>query len=268
MNPLESLLLPLWNDLHDVRILWQVAGVVLSVALAWWIAHLVRPRLRTDEPGRWEIGLGGLRRVVFPLSALGLVLVCRWVLAQYHTHSVSLLNFAVSLLTAMAIIRVVVYMLRFVFAPGSALHAFERTFAWLVWLGFALYVLGLTSDIIDFFDGVSFHVGKQRISLLLIGQAVLWVVVALLLALWVGRLLEERLMTAHGLDMTLRVMLTKLLRALLVLFAVLIVLPAVGIDLTALSVFGGALGVGHRFRVAEDRQATTSAASSSCSTAR
>jgi len=76
---------------------------------------------------------------------------------------------------------------------------------------------------------------------------VLPVIAVLLIALWVGRMLEARLMAAHSLDMTLRVTLTKLLRAVLVLFALLVALPAVGIDLTALSVFGGALGVGIGF---------------------
>ena len=76
---------------------------------------------------------------------------------------------------------------------------------------------------------------------------VLWVIAVILVVLLAGRVLEARLMAAHGMDMTLRVMLTKLLRAVLVLFALLVALPAAGIDLTALSVFGGALGVGIGF---------------------
>ena len=242
----EPLLLALWKDLHDERILWQVATIAASLILAYWLSYLLRPRLRAGEGSRLEFGLGGLRRLVFPLAALALVLSGRWGLAHYQT-SVSLLSIAVSLLTAMAIIRFVVHLQRLVFAPGNVLDIFERTIVWLVWLGFALYVLGLAPGILEFFDSVGFKVGGHRISLLLIGQAVVWVVVALLLALWIGRLLEERLMSAHGMDMTLRVMLSKLLRALLVLLAVLVVLPAVGIDLTALSVFGGALGVGIGF---------------------
>jgi len=245
VNTLEPLLLSLWKDLHDVRVLWQVAVAVASVAIALGVSHLLRPRMRAATAGKWEIGLGGLRRLVLPLTALALVLAGRWALAHYQ--SVSLLNIAVPLLTAMAIIRIVVYMLRFTFAPGGVLFVFERTLEWLIWLAFALYVLGLASDIVEFFDGVSFHIGKQRITLLLIGQAALWIVAVLLVALWTGRVLEARLMTAHSLDMTLRVMLTKLLRAALVLFALLVALPAVGIDLTALSVFGGALGVGIGF---------------------
>ncbi len=236
----------LWKDLRDERILWQVATLLLSLAIAGWISYLVRPRLRAGEGSKLDIGLGGLRRLVFPLVALTLVLTGRWMLAHYQS-SMSLLNVAVPLLTAMAIIRFVVHLQRLVFAPGSLFATFERTIVWLIWLGFALYVLGLAPGIIEFFDDIGFKIGGHRISLLLVGQAVVWVIAGLLLALWVGRILEERLMSAHGMDMTLRVMLTKLVRALLVLVAVLIVLPVVGIDLTALSVFGGALGVGIGF---------------------
>ncbi len=244
--PYTPLLLTLWKDLWDEHILWQVATLVPSLAVAHWISYLLRPQLRAGEGSRLDIGLGGLRRLVFPLGALTLVLTGRWVLAHYQS-SLSLLNIAAPLLTAMAIIRFVVHLQRLVFAPGSLLDTFERTIVWLIWLGFALYVLGLAPDIIEFFDDISFKAGGHRISLLLIGEAVAWVIAALMLALWIGRVLEDRLMSAHGMDMTLRVMLSKLVRALLVLFAVLIVLPVVGVDLTALSVFSGALGVGIGF---------------------
>jgi small-conductance mechanosensitive channel len=244
VNTFDPLLLSLWKDLHDVRVLWQVGVAVASVAVALGVSHLLGPRMHAAT-SPWEIGLGGLRRLVLPLTALALVVCGRWALA--HFQNVGLLNIAVPLLTAMAIIRIVVYVLRFTFAPGGLLFVFEHTLAWLVWIAFALHVLGLSSEIIEFFDGVSFHVGKQRITLLLVGQAILWVVAVMLLALWIGRMLEARLMTTHSMDMTLRVMLTKLLRPVLVLFALLVALPAVGIDLTALSVFGGALGVGIGF---------------------
>ena len=245
MNPIEPLLLNLWEDLHDARVLWQAGAIALSVAAAIGLTYLLLPRLQTAGPGRWEIGLGGLRRLAFPLIALALLLIARWVLAHYQ--SVGVVNVALPLLTAMVIIRVVAYALRLVLAPGSLLSVFERTLGWVVWIGVVLYVFGMTSDLIDYFDSVSFHFGKQRISLLLIGQAVLWVAAAMLLALWIGRVLEERVMAAQGLDMTLRVMLSKVMRALLVLFAILVALPAVGVDLTALSVFGGAIGVGIGF---------------------
>jgi small-conductance mechanosensitive channel len=245
-DPFAPLLRSLWTDLQDQRILWQVATIVVSLSIAAAFSFLVRPRLRGIGGTRLEFGLGSLRRLVLPLSALVLVLAGRAVLVHFQ-HNVSLLNLAIPLLTAMAIITFVVHLQRLVFAPGSLLATFERTIVWIVWIGFAIYVLGLAPEILEYFDSVGFRFGGHRISLLLIAQAVIWVMIALLLALWVGRLLEDRLMSAQGMDMTLRVMLTKLMRALLVLVAVLVVLPLVGIDLTALSVFGGALGVGLGF---------------------
>ena len=242
----EPLLLALWKDLRTASILWQAGIVCASLAAAGLLSYQLRPRMHAGDGSRLEIGLGGMRRVIFPLGALALVLIGRWALAHYFV-GVSLLSVAVSLLTAMAIIRFVVYLQRLAFAPGNLLATFERSIAWLVWLGFAVYVLGLAPDILGFFDGIAFTVGEHRVSLLLIGQAVMWVLAALLIALWAGRLLEARLMAAHGIDVTLRVMLTKLLRAVMLLVAVLVVLPIIGIDLTALSVFGGALGVGIGF---------------------
>lgn len=245
-DPFAPLLRSLWGDLQDERFLWQVGTIVISLSLAAWFSYLVRPRLRAAGGSNLEFGLGSLRRVVLPISALVLVLAGRFILGRFQPN-VSLLSLAVPLLTTMAIISFVVHLQRLVFARGNLPATFERTIVWLMWLGFAIYVLGLAPEILQFFDSVGFKFGGRRISLLLIAEAVIWVAVALLLALWSGRLLEDRVMSAQGMDMTLRVMVTKLARALLVLAAGLIVLPIVGIDLTALSVFGGALGVGLGF---------------------
>jgi small-conductance mechanosensitive channel len=116
-----------------------------------------------------------------------------------------------------------------------------------VWIGFGLHIAGLLPDLLKFLDAVGFAVGKTRISLLLILQALLSVMATLLIALWLGRFVEARAMAATDLDINLRVMISKLAQALLVLGAILLALPAVGIDLTVLSVFGGALGVGLGF---------------------
>jgi small-conductance mechanosensitive channel len=75
-------------------------------------------------------------------------------------------------------------------------------------------------------------------------QALIWVGLTLVLALWAAALLEQRLMQLDSVHSSLRAVLARLGRGLLILVAVLISLSLVGIDLTVLSVFGGALGVG------------------------
>ena len=243
---LDSLPLKVWLELHDAQVMWQATALVLCLALAAAFSWFVRRHLTAREQGGARRGIAGLlQRLAFPLIALLLALVARWALTGYH--SISLLKVAVPLLTALALIRTFAYMLRLILPAGGMLSASERTIGWLVWLGFALHVLGFAPAIVAFFDDISFHIGKQKFSLLNVGEAALWIVVTLLVTLWVSRLAEERLMAAERMEMTLRVMLAKLLRLLLVLLALLLVLPAVGIDLTALSVFGGALGVGIGF---------------------
>lgn len=244
MNALEPLLLSLWKDLHDVRVLWQVAVIAVSMAVAWWVSRLLLPRL-VDPGVKWQYSAGGLRSVRFPMTALVLVLLGRWVLAHYQ--SVSLLKLAVPLLIALAIIRIVIYMLHLIFAQDATVSTTGRLISWVVWICFAIYISGYAPDLIDFLDDTGFRVGKQNISLLIVLQAMLSIVIALLISLWLGHVFENRVMDAHGMDINLRVMLAKLMRPLLVLFAILIALPMVGIDLTALSVFGGAIGVGIGF---------------------
>jgi small-conductance mechanosensitive channel len=239
-----ELLRPLWADLHDVRVLWQIALLAFALAAAWWANRLIRPQFAgLDEKSHFAAG--GLQRLQFPLTALVIVLVGRAVLK--HWHAVSLLNVAVPLLTALAIARITVYALRRVFAPSGRLITSERFVVGVVWLSFAAYITGLAPDILDFLDDVGFMAGKQRISLLLVLQAALSVSITLLMAMWLGRVIESRLMNALTLDINLRVMFSKLAQALLVLAAILIALPAVGIDLTMFSIFGGAVGVGLGF---------------------
>lgn len=244
---LESLLFALWDDLHSIEVLWQVGALALCVTAGWLISrrYNLRIRGRASLDATQAIGVGSLQRLLFPLSALVLVLVGQTLLRFWQpTH---LLTFAAALLLAMAVIRIAIYAMRHTFAPSAWLRASERWISWLAWIGVVIYVAGLWPHVRHALDDVGIVFGKDRISLLLVVQAVLSVAVTLLAALWVGRVAETRLMSATSLQINVRVMFTKLVQILLLLLAILIALPAVGIDLTVLSVFGGMLGVGIGF---------------------
>lgn len=241
---LKSLLVDFWSDLQDLSVLWQIGVLAAALAAAWIAGRAIQPRLTTAD-GTRHLGHKALAGVQFPLTALVVVLVGRAIIA--HWQSVNLLNLVVPLLVALAIVRCVVVMLRQVFPDGTWQKSAVRAIGWVVWIGFALHVTGLAPDLIRFLDGAGIPVGKHRITLLLVLQAALSVLATVLVALWLGRVVEGRLMQAGGLDINLRVMFSKLAQAVLIVLAILIALPAVGIDLTVLSVFGGMLGVGIGF---------------------
>lgn len=241
---IRNLITDLAFDLQETAILWQVVVLVVCLLIAWQFSRLSKLRMagKVTAEGTMKIGFGSMQRLTFPISALVLVVIARWALSYFQP--VKLLNIALPLLFSLALVRIAVYMLRTIFAPGGVVRLWERTIAWTIWIGVALYITGLLPEILDLLDQLGFHVGKQRVSVLLILQGILSVAVTMLLALWLGRTLEQRLMRMEPMDMSVRVVLAKLVRATLIMVGVLVALAAVGIDVTLLSVFGGALGVG------------------------
>lgn len=95
--------------------------------------------------------------------------------------------------------------------------------------------------------GFSFQLGKSHISLQNVVEAVLACVVVIMLVLWLTRSIEKRLLRRAIDDLSLRRIATNVIRAMLLVMSLLITLAAIGVDLTALSIFGGALGVGLGF---------------------
>jgi small-conductance mechanosensitive channel len=237
------LLADFWSDLQQPDVIWQAAVLGVCFGLAWLAGYLVRRR-SFAEGSAWQLGHRGLKRVTFPLVALALILVARMVLRQWQ--HVNLLSIAVPLLVSLAVIRMVFFVLRHNFR-GPWLGSFERGFAFLAWAVVALHITGLLPELIDLLEGVGFNVGRQHLTLWLVLQGIATVLATILVALWISGAIEARLMAAPGLEPNLRVVLSRLTKAVLIVVAVLVGLPAVGIDLTTLSVFGGALGVGLGF---------------------
>jgi small-conductance mechanosensitive channel len=243
---IHNLILDLLTDLHSINVLWQVGVLALSLAVAWWAARLVHSRLMSipSEPSvTFKIGVGGLNRVMFPLCALVCVLLGRFVLHRFRPE-VNLLNLAVPLLFSLMLVRVAVYVLRRAFKADGPLRYWERAIAWTIWIGLALHITGLLPDVVEVLDNFGFRIGKQRISALTVLQGALSVAVTVVVAMWAGRTIEARLLGARSVDLNLRIVLSKLVKTLLVVIAILVALPLVGIDVTVLSVFSGAVGVG------------------------
>lgn len=240
----RNLLIDFLSDLEQTTIIWQIVAMALCLALAWGVIRLLSGYLPKPENAS-KVGLRGIARVAFPLLALLLVLIAREILKRWY--SVNLLNIAVPLLIALVLISFFIHTLRQVFPPSRWLHGSERFIVVTIWLGFALHLTGILPDIVKAMEYLSFNIGDQRISILNILSGILAILVTMLGAMWLGRMLERTVMATTKLDMSLRVVLSKLIRAALIVVGVLVALPLAGINITVLSVFGGALGVGIGF---------------------
>lgn len=249
-TPFTNLMNDLLGDLRDPGLLWQLAALVASIALGWTIARFLQAKLAGREShGVRRFGIESFGRVVGPLAIVALLALSQAVLHRWY--HVNLLKVALPIFGSLAVIRFTFFLLRRVFARqgqvGETLLTFEKIFQLLVWLAFALYITGLWDDLYRYLDDTYIPLGKNRASVAAILQGALSVVVLVVLAMWAGAALEERLMNMPTMNSNLRVVLARTGRALLIVLAVLFSLSLVGIDLTVLSVFGGALGVGLGF---------------------
>ena len=246
---IHNLLSDLSADLRDASVLWQLGALAICLLAAWLVRRIARGRWTSITPAdpdhTMRITVGGLNRLVFPLTALALAVVARWILKRYYP--VHVLDVGVALLFSFALVQLAVYLLRHAMAPSGLLRYWERTIAWAIWIGLALHITGLLGELHTLLDSLRFTVGKEDVSVLEILSGLLSVAVTVLLALWLGKVIETRLQKTAQLDASMRAVFAKIARTALVVLAVLIALPLVGIDLTVLSVFGGAIGVGIGF---------------------
>jgi small-conductance mechanosensitive channel len=248
---LSGLLLDFWSDLSDLSdpgLLWQIFTLLLCIAAGSAITRALRWRLSKQDmhPDVVRLGVEGFPRVLSPLLGLVLLEMVKPVLAKWH--HINVLRVFIPLLASFVVIRLAFYILRRIFARSGQASAFqllvEKVFSAVVWIGVALYITGLWPDVLQFLDDTFIPLGSHKISLSVILQACISVAVTLIFALWIGAMVEDRLMKVETMHSSLRTVLVRMVRAMLILVALLVSLSLVGIDLTVLSVFGGALGVG------------------------
>lgn len=232
-------------DIGTSVAIWQISVIIAACAIAWMINGVLRAYVTRNAPENWKLGIGTVNRLLFPLSTLVIVLLAKWILG--HWQHTSVLHLASNLLLAMAAVRLAVYAVRYMLAPGSMLKTLENATAMLIWLVLALHLSGLLPEILNALETIEFNIGKNQVNLLIILQGLLTILVTIFAAMWLSRFAENKLMHIDHLNANTRVMLTKVLRIFLLFIAVLVALSAVGLDLTLLSVFGGALGVGLGF---------------------
>ena len=238
------------HDAGGPGFFWQIGVLAICLLIAWPLSRRVVKRLEVrHQSASFSLRMAAvsLERAVFPLISWLLVSVARFSLESLIP--ISVLRLALVPLFGITSLYVTFYILRRVISGHGQLNGMlvlvEKVLTTLTWIAMGLYVLGVLPDVVAWMRDVRFSIGgKQHINLADSLMAMVWILLTVLVAMWFGSWLEERLMRATTLDSNLKVVLTRITKALLLLVSLLLSLSLVGIDLTVLSVFGGALGVG------------------------
>ena len=226
-------------------------GVVAELAIlagclvaAWIIVRLIRGN---DRPvaSVW-FGNRIFDGVLFPVLALAFAYAARVVLAG--TIKPAVFKVAIPILISLLIIRLSVRVLSRTFPGVPWVRTIERSISWLAWIAVVLWVTGVSPLVLDAMEDVHWKVGNSTMTLRNLVEGGVTAAVVLVLSLWISAAIERKLLSSgKGHDLSMRKMGANVVRALLLFFGLLIALSAVGIDLTALSVLGGAIGVGLGF---------------------
>ncbi|UJB34109.1 mechanosensitive ion channel [Chromobacterium sp. Beijing] len=221
---------------------------VLCVFIAFYLARFAFKQFFDHNPERYERFLPYVGfRLVLPVAAQALVMLSRSAWVHLLHERAMVLHLLSAMLFWLTLIRLCCAVVRQALPKGRFERHTEHFLATVLWLGFVSWAIGFDMVVIEWLESMSFSVGKSRLNMLTILNGLLWVSIIVVVALWASRLIESRLMNLKHLDPSLRIVFAKLTRTGLLIAAVLIALPVVGIDLTVLSVFGGAVGIGLGF---------------------
>lgn len=239
----------LWAEkLLQTNTLLEALALLVGLLLAWAVVAVLRRALHPDQEVSIWFGRHLFDGVLFPALWLSLGYVGR---ALLHQQGVPLVVFkvAIPVLVALVVIRVGVKVLQVAFKDARWLRPIERTISWVAWLAMVLWVSGLLPVVLNELDQITWKIGGSTLSVRTLIEGVLTAGAVLIVTLWVSAAIEARLLRAatDGGALSLRKAVSNATRVLLMFIGLMLALSAVGIDLTALSVLGGAIGVGIGF---------------------
>ncbi|KZB65316.1 mechanosensitive ion channel protein MscS [Thalassospira sp. MCCC 1A02491] len=225
-----------------IPILIQIVACVAVIIPALLLRSRLEKLLARLQKWKPFLQYAGFRRFanVLPDLAFPLLLVVFvWLLdaiAVQAGYRHNVIRLIASLLNAWIVIRLAAAIVN---DP-----VWSRTIAAVAWGLAALNIVGWLDPTIEILDGLAMQVGEFRVSVYGIIKAVLSLAVLLWVASFASRLFEQRIQKVHRLTPSVQVLMAKLLKLVLLSVAVLFALSTIGVDLTALAVFGGAVGVG------------------------
>lgn len=237
---LESLLTP--------GSLVQVVAVLAAILLALWFGRKVRntPRAKAAlvQHGAQERAIEAILIVSPHLTALVLIAAFGGVLHALKADS-RIIDHAITLAGLMLLIRLAVYVVRL--SLGDRTKGWGNAITFVIWTLLALQVLGWFDPLVQALDSVGIKAGKNKITLWSVLKILFTVGAFILVAVWIARWFERRLMAMQGLALSMRIGISKFSQAFLIGLSILLGLNAAGLDLTTLNVLTGAIGIGLGF---------------------
>ncbi len=229
----------------------QLAILVIALGSAWYLARrLARTQRLLSFTQRYpwaEILRGVVVRIAPPAGAMLLVAIGRGGIMRAFDLASNLLDVALALLLALICVRAAVFALRVILGRDSGIKGWESTIAIAIWTAVALHLLGWLQPSIDTLSRPLARFGAFELSIWSVLKLLVIVGLFVVIARWLSKWIERRVSRAESLNLSMRASIIKISHFVLIILSVLLGLSAAGLDLTALTVFAGAVGIGLGF---------------------
>ena len=226
--------------------LTEVAVLLACICVSWLVIRLARRAASKRDEYSILFGRRTVDGVLFPLLLFVLAQISRTLLVQ--VMPVAVFKVAVPVLLSLLVIRIIVKVLQAAFKNAPLVRSLERTFSWLAWLFMVVWVSGLLPVVLEELDSIKWKIGSSTVSVRNMLEGAVTASIVIIIALWISAAIESRLLrSVKGGELSLRKALSNASRAILLFVGLMVALSAVGIDLSALSVVAGAVGVGVGF---------------------
>lgn len=243
-------LLSHWSGrLQDLQFWWQLLYLLVTIIIAQLINRRMQRLLekqKHSKVGFKHIAIRTIQRLLWPFTALALLLPAKAIFTKYHLPT-DILVIAIPVFLALGLIRISVYVLRKGFTSNALVKSSENALVSVIWVAVVLHLLGWLPTVLALLDGLSLSLGDNRISVLGVLQFIVLIVVTFALAMWLSGLMNNWLKRVKHVTPSMQIGFSKFSRFILLTLAFLIALNAMGINLSSLAIFGGALGVGLGF---------------------
>ena len=240
-----------FDILFTRNVLTEIAAVALCLSAGGIVGALLRRRyqrlgIKTEAAlTRSHFASHGVLVTAPVVVALVSVIIARSLLDTHY--DVTLLDAAMRLISAYIIVRVGVLLFAASLGNKSWMQHLENRLTLFIWLVFAADYLGWLDPIISGLDSIGIASGKSRVTVWSVLKLLFTLTLFVLVAAWLSRWLDRRLKKLSNLAPSTRIGLAKFANAFLIGLSILMGLNAAGVDLTALTVLTGAIGLGLGF---------------------
>jgi small-conductance mechanosensitive channel len=224
-----------------------IMALLLAAALAHYIKNALRPLMTRTDIARWPARMVVIAMVLAPaFMAVVLTLGLRMLFGSFD-RPIELIDIAMDLATLYLVVRFGVHALSISLGPNSWIRSWELRLTFVIFAAIAFQVLGWFEGIERTLDRIDLLPGKSTFSLWALLKSVVVIAGFLILTSLIARTIERRVMKLEGIAISTRIGISKFTTFSLFGLGVLLGINASGVDLTALTVLAGSIGIGLGF---------------------